>query len=478
MKRILIICALLISVCYAQTNSGVFVVGGKAINVGDGIPNIFLATQSAFWNNANNWSLGRLPVTNQNVVIRANCTVDVSFTVKSLTVESTRTLSFNPFTGTVNNDFICNGNLNQSGFSSNLILNGANNSIAGTFTPGTTSTITYNRAGTQDVLNLPYNFLMFSQGGAAITRNLNAGVFFIKNSLTLGGTPSTTTINKADGADITFEGLLGLGNFTTLTTIGNVIIQNGIRAQATNATINCSTLIVRAISQQSFLNSQQGVFVNGNFLIENGLTFTNNFGNSFGVAGLNVSGSINGSNASSTFINNGYLVLNSLGSLMNTGVFTNNSGSTIQLSYAGTSNIPNYTYHNLWLSNTGTKSLSLNTTVNDLITSTNGILNIGNFDLTVNGIALIQGNNVVESLSTTGTGKLICVGQLQGNNFSMVNIGSNTIECRGGISTVQATSITLKSPVLFTTNNQNIQSTNGTDTRPVIFTNSVQSIHY
>lgn len=371
-------------------------------------------------------------------------------------------------------DYQIYGVLNMAGSGAtahNLILRGVNNFIEPTtFVTGTGSTITYGRNGYQNVLNLGYNLLTFLDGSKKFLPN---NTFTINSIFQTAQNPFPNIIEKLNIGDLICIGHLRLGNGTQLNLgSNNLELRNGLRSQATNAFINCNNVIIATNNQSADFQAGFGVIITGNLLINNSITFTNNFGLSF--AGLDVSGFINGSNASSTLINNGKLVLRTFNSLMTTGIFTNNIGSLIEIAYGGNNTIPNYTYYNLTISGSGIKSLGQDTTINtNLITSTLGQLDIGNFNLTVNGIATINNVSASTSIITSGTGVLLFIGELRGNNFSQINIGSNTIECRGGVRSNSSTTFIILSPVNLTTNNQNLSSANNGIGFALTFSNSL-----
>lgn len=96
--------------------------------------------------------------------------------------------------------------------------------------------------------------------------------------------------------------------------------------------------------------------------------------------------------------------LNTTGTI--SGGIINVGTGTVNYNNTGDQNIGAYTYYNLETSGGGTKTLAGNTTVNNNLTLTSGVLSLGAYNLTHNGTAAIQGapfsaSNMIE---TNGNG--------------------------------------------------------------------------
>lgn len=454
------------------TSSG-RVVGGSRLVINDNI-NVFLGTQTVFWNNANNWSLGVIPSQNQTAIIRANCTANIDFTVKNLIVEENRTLLLNTITGTVNFDFNCFGTLNQAGFASNLVLKGIS-SITGIFIPGVSSLITYSSTASQNVLGLTYNRLTIS-GNSTKTLIGNTTVngefifsstgfntssydFIVLGTSTLGNGSNSplSQFTKTGTTGVTiFTGRANLPNFSSINLGSNILeFKGGYTINSTNSTISAGKIFFNGSQTALGATNGLGLVANCTAEISNGATLEITALGSLSVT------SINGLNSSSTLLNKGTLALTSSTPSMILGIldvasFANN----LYYSFNGNFTVPLTTYRNLFFTGTGIKSLSSNVSCDYLSVATSNI-NLGNFILQIIGASAFSGDNVNNQISSTGTGSVIFGGLVTCFNFVYFNVGASCLmEFRGGVSVAQATNLNITGKVRFTTNNQTVTSTN------------------
>lgn len=164
-----------------------------------------------------------------------------------------------------------------------------------------------------------------------------------------------------------------------------------------------------------------------------------------GGAPLTISNTINGTTGSSKLTNHATIVFTTLASVasMTTGIvdFTT-FANTIQYGGNYTATIPSYfsTFHNLTISGTGTKSLGVNTTLNGNLTLngpissvSHGILECGNYNLSVTGTTIFQCGGLIKS----GSGNLLFIGnflsQFGYNTNRLSFTGNPNVEFRGGI---------------------------------------------
>jgi hypothetical protein len=283
--------------------------------------------------------------------------------------------------------------------------------------------------------------------------------------LTVTGTTTigsgNTTFSKNGAGNITFIGQLLATSFQpviSFTGNPNIEFRNGfnINTPTANLTTGTGTWSFTTNTQTLTLGSNQYNF-NAAFSIVGNITVT--YANSTGT--LISNSTINGTLAGSTFINNGLLWLNNSTLPMATGVFTN-STTTGQLGYIfnGNFTIPLTTFNSLYISGTGTKILSGNTTLNGtLLLNTNygtGTLELSTFDLTVNGTGTSL--NAGATFSKNGAGNIVFAGLFQNSGGSAaLNLSGNpNVEFRNGFAITAGSLTSGTGQWSFTTNDQAI----------------------
>ena len=223
----------------------------------------------------------------------------------------------------------------------------------------------------------------------------------------------------------------GTGNFSsteafTFNIAGN-LINNGAALTFSNQSFNLNGTSEQNISGTGNLtfnnitiNNSAGVNLNRSIIVNTGLlSVTNgvlNFGNYVvsGTGGFSLS---DGSSVKTSNTNG----LNGSITLSGTKTFNPNTNYT----YNGTSaqvtgSLLPASINNLSIDNTAGVTLSQNVTVNGILYLTNGILNIGNNNITVSSglAASILGGTVDNFINTTGTGKLTVNNLVRNTNFN------------------------------------------------------------
>jgi len=349
----------------------------------------------------------------------------------------------------------CAGDLLFSGNSANarLIFTGGgtlniggNLGTGGTLTPST-GTINYNGAGAQNIANYTYYNLITSGSGTktlafdiSVNNNLS-----IQGSSTLATGPRQITGNGVGTLSMDAGTTLTLGSPSTT----NVVNLPTFLTYSLNPT---STVVFQANVAQTVSNTP--VYGNltlstgatattktatGNFTIAGNLTINNNTTLSLSTAAAtwNIAGSATidgtlnfGTNVAKTVNISGDLIdatgtinmtgaglahtlnLGGANNALTTFTTTSGSGSTVNYTSASAQQVFSSTsYQNLTILGGGTKTLSGATTVNNNLTLTAGILQLGNNSLTIANTAnnAIQGAafSATNMIETNGTGYLI-----------------------------------------------------------------------
>lgn len=249
---------------------------------GEIITNNFIV--SGAWGTASNWSLGRIPVTGENVCIYANCTsLGGNYTIGDLYIENGVTLTYGATarTLTVYGDLFAQGgtiNMNSSA-SHILILCGSANKL-GTLTNNSNSTVTYrNHASSKYYAttgrfievagSLNYRNLILitdAGGGSNFTGFYTNGEIKVNNNLTINSRIRAVTnygLEIVGTATISSSG----ASSESLTGTGLVTF-NAISAPTNGFTIN-NDVVLKASFNQSGL-----VINSSNITIQNSLTIT------------------------------------------------------------------------------------------------------------------------------------------------------------------------------------------------------------
>ncbi len=287
-----------------------------------------------------------------------------------------------------------------------------NYSPAATFTTGnyviTNNTINYNGTNSQTVTAFNYNNLTIS--GARTNNSIilaNSGtigiasVFNTTATFTTGGyttAGSTVNYNGAGAQNIinTFDyNNLNVSNANTKTASGNVNVLGDINI-ANNVTLSLGTAV-------AIWN------VTGTATVDGTLDFGATIAKTFNLASdlINVTGTITMTGAGLAHSLN----LGGVNNAITTFNTTASSGSTVSYSRTGDQQVfASANYRNLIISNGGNKTLQGSITIADVLTLNSGVINLGDYNLTLsnNAANAVQGTPGSTSMvESNGTGDFI-----------------------------------------------------------------------
>jgi len=498
-------------------------------NADSGFPKIqqrevFYSVKDGNWNDLNSWQtasgrVGILPTLNDDVYIKHTISLNTNASVNNLFI--TATLK----TDTTARTIFVYGNLQSIGtidFSTNnanhnLYLIGQNNSIANLIT-GTGSTVTYGRNansyynlngvtqafeyGKQYILPLNYNNLVITNvgekiatsdlvinGNLTIQATYSYGNFpgfpgadvgasyktipvmvmgdynLTVNGNTTIGTFYNTGFTKTGPGTLLFKGTLSVSqiSYVDLSGVTTIELRNGVSAWGFQGIYFWGTAQWRFTTNNQSITSTNGLVIYDAY-IDNNIVVTNN-------TTLFITNILNGGNSNSKIINKGTINFTTQNAAENSMTIGQWDFTTFSNTIAYTGNysatIPSLftNFHNLTISGTGTKTLSVNTTLNgNLVINPNGTLECSTFNLSVLGTTTLGndfGGSNVPVLSKNGAGNLLFVGQVLyiGANASFT--GNPTIEYRGGLQLNQGQNSSNAydfgtGNTSFTTNNQTI----------------------
>lgn len=455
---------------------------------------IFYSIKDGVWNDATVWQtasgrVGLLPTINDDVYIRhtiTNTTLN-NVSVNNLFVSGTFTYGNTGYQIFIYGNLKCTGTINH--LTASIVLYGSDNYIYNyIFTNGSEAAISYARNDGIPQPIMPLNYWYISMTGSSPK--------YLVSDLIQNATGSGTGINSSfdtRGYNATFNGPVTfnstsadfVANGSYLLFKGTLTWSNLRRYDIINSTIEFQNTFAK------------GTVVNGTFAnsIINFTTNTQNFGVNFSGAGphnidaiqVNIVGNIelniaagstqlnmycpfNGTTANSKLTNRADITFRNIESVasMSTGIYDFTTyANTVQYVGNYSATIPSLftTFSSLTISGTGTKTLSVNTTLNaNLLISPNGTLECSTYNLTVTGTTTIGnsfGGANVPVLSKNGSGSLLFIGLVNyiGANASFT--GNPTIEYRGGLQVDQGQNSANSydfgtGNTSFTTNNQTI----------------------
>ncbi len=440
------------------------------------------------WSNPNIWiSNGKrknsLPQPGDDVYVDNNINIDTAVTINNMYVAGTLTAA-NGITLTINGDLQATGPLNFTGSNATITLNGFNNNV-NAFSAGNT-TVIYNRPGDQNVLPVSYkNLAIYNIGvkylsaDTTILGNLNINDFQIYDALLECGTYNLTVVGNTS---ITAKGNNGNGNFNKNGS-GNIVFKGTLTI---NANTNFSSAITSIECQGGFTGNGFG----GNITVNCPFKFTTssqtfNTGSIYFYSSVLISGSITityinsagvyfmsgvtGDNSNSVLTNNGLINIGSSNPIMSVGIFNYMSGSSSSIGYIMNSDftLPYATYNNLTILGTGLKTLSNNTTVNNLninnFTSSKSRLDCGAYNLTINGNFNVSGTGTGDTLDAglikSASGNITFIGPAVFNTANISYSSNTLLEFRAGVTfnPFGTHSGTIDATVNFTTASQSLQ---------------------
>lgn len=314
----------------------------------------------------------------------------------------------------------------------------------------------------------------------------------VTGTSTLSGTGVRYPLEKSGSGNVTFVGLISTGNNQpTLNFSGgnpNVNVRGGISSisHSSRTQFNSGTGTWTFDTNNQTIDCPFGVgstlFFDGQVLIGSGITLTIGSNIYPSTIALNNILGINGISGTSTLLNNinGNIRLDVNCTLMSTGIFNipSVSTSTLYYNFAGNYTLPYTTFANLRIGNSGVKTLSGNTTMQNLFmtdTINGAVLECSTFNLTINGTTTLTNKLTDPSyyiLRKSGSGNILFNGLLSLSTSSSRLIdfsgGNPSVELRGGIeyySNLVTTLIKSGSGTWsFTTNNQSLTQVFGTGT--------------
>jgi hypothetical protein len=378
-----------------------------------------------------------------------------NYTLRNIYIQGA--LIFSSSSLIIKGDLQSNGTIDMStNATCSLILEGANNYINSFPTPGVNSTMGYNRFGDQSIINLNYNNLIF--GGSGI-KTITTGLI-INGSTTVFGMANVVIKTTSK---ITFIGLLNSGggfnsidntvNNADMEFRGGILIDPRITVPSLgtgNMYFNGNQQI--QIGGGSPYNNYNQIIIMGSSIV----TLKSDIGNS---SPWIVNGSLNGQSSSSTFNVDGTLWQATPIEPMTTGIYNYNHGSTSQIGYVYNGNyvLPYTSYVSLHIGGTGTKSLSVDTSISKVL-DISGNLDLGTNAITVAGNTNLNSGSLTKS-NSTGLTKFMGFLNLTGSIFNFS--GGCTIEFQNGLGgDIRGfTTFSIASGVLikFTSNNQTFQ---------------------
>jgi len=365
---------------------------------------------------------GGLNINNGTVAFRNNGT----FNAGTSTVAFNRTTS--AFSGTA--DFY-NLDLVHDSVSFTLIENAilgvkntftktANSSFYTHTNPGTT--VRYVKAGDQNIITPTdgYNHLQIS----------NSGVKNLPSPLTIYGNLSVSgSVSSSPAGAVEVQGNFNMDSTTTFTTGAYSHVFKGNLTKAASATFAASASTI------TFSGSMQQV-VSGKFNFNN-LTLNNGVG-ALAIDSLTVNGTITLTNGSLAMDTSSHLFLNGGIALSNGSIAFD---PTASLSFNGTAAItlpintfsPTPVVKNLSINNAAGVVLSQDMEVNNLLTLTEGTLNIAAKNLTLSGTAPARTNGSIDADNGTITFNNSGAFNLPASIFSAATIKNITFNNTGGV---------------------------------------------
>ena len=319
------------------------------------------------------------------VFVNNSTTLDVSVTIPKLNIVGTLTGSGN-FTLTTTGDLYCSGTLNWTNNAGGAIAVQGNLIIDGSFS-------IFNR-------NLTVTGTTTLNGNGSFTDGSNTGINQFTGTIILNGSSTWTT--------------------SAITTSANIAISNGIEQNSTGTILfgactfqtNAQSITVanntgnisfaNTVDIASNLNVQNlgdgtgagEVRFNGNVTIQDNVTLTAD-------RTIVVYGTLNGTTATSTFVNNSVLEYRGTNAPMITGVFdVDNSGTTVNYSRDGNQTVAPATYHHLIISREGS-----NTTTRTKTLGSGTTFNI-NGNLTINEYNYLYFSSTINNQTLTVAGNL------------------------------------------------------------------------
>ncbi len=357
------------------------------------------------WSTAANWSLGRAPISTDNVVISSDqiSLVNGNYTVASVTFASGKSITITVNSGqtlTITGDV----NLNRptSGGNINTLNVGAGNLSC--------SSIIFQN-------NNPTNKL------AKIS--ISTGTLTVSGDIVFGGTSPENTL-EFSGA-----GTLNIGG-TFSSASGDI---PGAILTASTGTINYNANTAQTI-YPSFSGSYYNLTLSGtatktlttgtSFALSSGATLTVSLGTTLDLSGNTItcaSGTANVAINGTVTTNNTNGLYGASAAISSTNISNPTFGASSTAIYTSTSiqNVSGLTYNNLTLNGANVKTIAGATTVSGTLTNNSTELSIGSNTLTLNG--LYAGSGTITGSSTSN---LTIGGAVASTTINMTQTNSTT----------------------------------------------------
>jgi hypothetical protein len=279
-----------------------------------------------------------------------------------------------------------------------------------------------------------------------------------------------TTLTGSTGGSWLFAGscVLGRNNILLTNQSVNIEFRNGITTEdptsGGTAGYDLGTGVIKFTTNDQVFNPNGLRVTLANILVDSGITLTlqSNQQGAFssGVGSFNITNSIEGVSSTAKLVNKAYTIWQSSAPLMSTGVLdTYSYPNVLVYNYNGSITIRSGTYWHLYITSPTTTTFN-KTAAGDIVTlgdyrqTNSATVVLGNYNLTVNGIASIGAQ-----LSKTGPGALLFIGAVSFSLNPALSPTGPTIECRGGFTYSSNNSGTWGQYVKFTTNNQAVTFT-------------------
>lgn len=460
------------------TSSG-RVIAGNRIIIND-VVNEFLGTTNSLWGTATNWSLGIIPTANQIAIIKSNCTLNVTSTVREIRIGENISLTHSSSTSLTFTNIENKGTINCNVSGASLISNTNDtlNPIWGNIDFGTFGTMVFiNDTGTS--ISVPVLDYFNLQSGLTVTR---FGTRTTTGPLIIRGNLITSKGFLLVNHDITINGNLNYGGESNgVQFSGCTVIINGSATTPNRDSIRFTNCVIYANGPFQFGGCSDSAFFFGSntMYLKQGLSVscgTNYAGSiqaqgtdfilttnnqtfqthgitvkSFTIEGditvtLSSSGHLNtpiltGTTSNSKFVNSGTLIYTGATEMMPIGTIDCIANvNTVQYARNGDQLIKTLNYVNLFLSGTsGIKSITGNIYVDGFFRSTlSGTVTQSSASNTF----IVKGDFTISSAGTTF-------------NFPP----NSEIELRGGYGGLASQSgfnTTNPLTIRYTTNNQTI----------------------
>lgn len=261
----------------------------------------------------------------------------------------------------------------------------------------------FSTSGSGTLYNQYINFSSgITTGGSAKTWNFNV-VFNATNgpqTLPQGSQVFTNlTIANTSGNSVSSFGNYTVNGLLTIAS-GSTLIMNGHALSGNYTTSGTGTLNIVTTSSTPLTAGRTYSF-NVSYTSASAQTI---------VAGI-YNGTLNGTGGNRTLSATGTITIGA-DFIPGSGTYTTNNGSTV--SFASNAlpqtaqSIPAFTFNNLIVNNTAGLALVGNVTVNGALTLTNGLVSLGNNNLTLGAAATIAGTpGTGKYIATSGTGDLV-----------------------------------------------------------------------